>query len=77
MRLYYFNNNNKKTLKEKISDVKKLVHSEPYKEALESVNLRLLDAQEKIFVLCMKAKLYRIVYVLVKVKSESTKKKLN
>lgn len=77
MRLYYFNDNNGKTLKEKISDVKKLVHSEPYKEALKSVNLKLLNTQEKIFVLCMKSKLYRVVYMLVKAKSESTKKKLN
>ncbi len=77
MRLYYFNDNNGKTLKEKISDVKKLVHSEPYKETLKSVNLGLLNIQEKIFVLCMKAKLYRVVYMLVKIKSESTKKKLN
>lgn len=77
MRLYYFHDSNNKSFKEKIDDVRKLANSEPYKKALATVNLSLLNTQEKIFVYCMKMKLYSIVYLLVKAKSESTKRKLN
>ena len=77
MRLYYFHDSNNKSIKEKIADVRKLANSEPYKKALATVNLGLLNTQEKIFVYCMKMKLYSVVYLLVKAKSESTKRKLN
>lgn len=77
LRLYYFNENNKKPLNNKIKDVRELIASEPYKGALQSVKLGLLNTQEKIFVVCMKRRMIWIVYLLVKARSWSTKKKLN
>lgn len=76
MRLYYFHENNTKPLKSKIEEVKKLVASEPYKSALQNVNMKLLSTQEKIFVMCLKMKLYRMVYVLVKARNIRTKSQL-
>ena len=70
MRLFYFNDSNEIPLKDKIKDVRALVESEPYKTALTTVKKNLLSSQEKIFVFFMQRKMYRVVYVLVKVKSE-------
>lgn len=77
MRLYYFHENNTKPLKVKLQEVRKLVESEPYCEALKTVKLSFLNIQEKVFVVCMKAKMFRVVYFLVKAKSGRTKKKLS
>ncbi len=77
MRLYYFHDNNKKALSEKIRDVNSLVNSEPYKSALKDVNIKLLNCQERVFIFLLKLKAFRIVYRLVKIKSRYTQNKLN
>ncbi len=77
MRLYYFHDENKMPMREKIKSLRALIEAEPYKTALKSVDMKLLNTQEKLFAFFLKAKMYRVVYVLVKVKSESTKKKLS
>lgn len=74
MRLYCFHENNTKSLKEKIVDVKKLITSEPYKEALATVDYKLLSIQEKIFVFCVKSRLYLLSYILVRLRSNNTQK---
>ena len=76
MRLYYFHISNPKNFKEKIEDIKTLVSNSYYKKALEDVNMKMLNFQEKIFVKCMKLKLYRVLYILVRLKSAATTKKL-
>lgn len=77
MRLYYFHRNNEKQIGERISDVQKMVNVEPYKSALETVDMSLLNMQEKVFVFFMKYHCYHVVYGLVKAKSDITRKKLS
>ncbi len=77
MRLYYFNDLNPDGKKERIEKVKNLVNSMPYKESLKHVKLSLLSADEKIFVICLKLRLYWLVYLMVKIKSRNKDSRLS
>lgn len=77
MRLYFFNDSNPDGKKERISKAKKLVNGMPYKDALKEVRLSLLSAGEKIFVMCLKLRLYWLIYFMVKVKSRNRDNKLS
>lgn len=77
MRLYYFHSQNKMRIREKIKAVKGLAADEPYCSAFKTVNMKLLSPQERVFVSCMKKRLYVIVYFLVCAKSFKTKQHLS
>ena len=70
MRLYYFHPLNKFSKKEQINEVRKLIISEPYTTALKSIDIKLLSAQEKIFVICLKLGLIGMCRILVLMKSK-------
>ena len=77
MRLYYFHPQNTLSPKKQIEQAKSLTESEPYCSALKQVNMKLLSAQERIFVTCLKNKKYYTCRVLVKIKSGLFSRKLS
>ena len=76
MRLCYFHSSNPSPYKDRVKGLKDLVGSEPYRSALKNVNMGLLSPEEKVFVYCIKLKLYRICSLLVRARSSRTRKKL-
>lgn len=76
LRLFYFHSQNPNTFIQKINNVSELVKTEPYKSALQTVNLNLLSFQERLFVYSIKYKLYVLTYLLVKIKDGLFTKKL-
>jgi glycosyltransferase involved in cell wall biosynthesis len=76
LRLFYFHDNNPKSLREKIKDVALLISREPYKEALATVDASLLSFPEKLFVFSLKYKLFFMCFILVKIKDGLFNKKL-
>lgn len=76
LRLYYFHSQNPKSLREKMKDISLLIDSEPYKEALTSVEPSLLSLPEKLFVFSLKYKLFLLCFILVKIKDGMFNKKL-
>lgn len=77
MRLYYFHSENTASYREQIENVRELVKSEPFNSALKTVKMGLLTSQEKIFVLCLKYKLYGVCRMLVQLRSKYFAKKLS
>jgi hypothetical protein len=75
MRLYYFHPSNEEPYKEKVKKLDELIKSEPFNSALKRVDMSLLSSSEKIFVRCVKIKAYRMLFLLVKLKSGRTRKK--
>ena len=61
----------------KISELKKLAEKPLFKNAIQNVNLQLLSFQEKIFIICLKYHLYRLCFLLVKIKNDMFTKKLS
>lgn len=76
MRLCYFSKNNPDSFKEKVRGINTLANSEPFKTALKEADMGLLNSQEKIFVMCVKLKLYRLASLLVRYKNWKTSKEL-
>lgn len=72
MRLCFFNKNNPDSYKEKVRGLKELINTEPFKTALKKVNMGLLSAQERLFVMCIKLKMYWISSCLVRLKNWKT-----
>ncbi len=77
MRLYFFHADNDKPYKKKIEECKAFVNRPLFKDALNTVDITLLNSQEKVFVYVLKANLYSLVYFLVKVRTAGFRKKLN
>lgn len=76
MRLYCFHEKNPASTQEKLREAARLAQSPPFAAALRTVDLRLLNPQEKLFVLCVRRKLYRVVCLLVMCKSRMTGSRL-
>lgn len=76
MRLCYFNKNNPDSFKTKVQGLEQLVGSEPFKSALSKVEMSNLNFQEKLFVYCVKIKLYWVCSLLVKLKNWKTSREL-
>lgn len=76
LRLYCFHENNPLSKQEKIRQAKRMAASEPFARAIRTVDPGLLNLQEKIFLLCVRKKLFGIVYLLVKARSRATGKRL-
>lgn len=77
MRLYFFNDNNPEPYDEKVKKLSAFINTEPFKTALTEVNIGLLSSQEKLFVICIKNKMYWIASCLVKLKNWKTSKTLS
>ena len=76
MRLAYFHRNNKAPYRERVQELKKLVEKPLFKNSLENVRFDLLSIDEKIFVHCIKWKMYGLCSLLVKAKSGNFRRKL-
>jgi len=76
MRLYFFHENNPLPKKEKIAEVKRLVESEPFASAIKKANSEYLSLQERIFIFCLRKKLYNLCFLLVKVRDKKFSMKL-
>lgn len=76
MRLSYFHEKNNASYKKRVKGLKDLVGNEPYRSALKNVKTNLLNTEEKVFVYCIKLKLYWVCSLLVRARSGRTKKKL-
>lgn len=77
MRLYIFHANNQDSLTQKLHCAKQLSQREIFEDAIANVNLNLLSIPEKIFTVCVKCNCFFLVYLLVKIKSMETRKRLN
>lgn len=64
-----FNKNNNKPYNERIAFLNKKLEEERYKIAINKINYKLLNNQEKIFVFCLKNRLFLIIKILIKVRN--------
>jgi len=76
LRLNLFNRGNGIKFSKKKKEVNALIEQEPFRSALNQVELKLLNRKEKIFVLCLKYRLLTICYLLVCLQNYITKNKL-
>ncbi|MDO5131606.1 MAG: glycosyltransferase [Eubacteriales bacterium] len=77
MRLYCFHENNPAPRREKLRQAARLAASKPFADAVRSVDLRLLNRQERLFVRCVRKKQFGLLYLLVRVKSIATGRRLS
>ena len=75
MRLYFFHPLNAVSSREKIKEARRLAESPLYAEALRKVDLRRLNRQERFFTRCLKRRQYRLLYLLVRVRSAVNEKR--
>ena len=76
MRLCYFNKNNEDPYRVRVAELEELTKTEPFKSSLAGVDMKLLDKQERLFVYCIKHKLYWLCSCLVKLKNWKTARTL-
>jgi len=77
MRLYFFHENNPLPKKERIAEAKRLVESEPFASAIKKANSKYLSLQERIFIFCLRKKLYNLCFLFVKLRAKKYLKKLS
>lgn len=77
MRLCYFNKNNPEPYNDRVRGLNALANTDPFKTALREVNISLLSSQEKLFVICIKKKLYWAASCLVRLKNWKTSRELS
>lgn len=77
MRLYFFNKENKQSFNNKKNELKEFISNDIFQYALKNVKMNLFSFQERIFVFCIKYKLFFISYVLMSLKNYITNKKLD
>ncbi len=65
MRLYFFHKDNTNSWKEKVKEVNETINNYNIDDAIKNVDWKLLDIKEKIFVICIKYRLYRLCSVLI------------
>lgn len=75
MRLYFFHPQNAVPVREKIREARQLAESPLYAEALRKVDLGRLNTQERFFTRCLKRRQYRLLYLLVRVRSAVNEKR--
>lgn len=66
---YIFNKNNNISYLKKRLIIKKLLSQQPYNEAIQNINYKLLTKQEKVFVFCLKKHLFVALLLMVKIRS--------
>lgn len=66
MRLYFFHNDNKKSWNEKVKEINNTLSEYNIDDAIKNVKWTLLNTKEKMFVICVRFRLYRLCLLLIK-----------
>lgn len=66
---YYFHPANTKTWKQITNELNALLEKEPYCSALQAIDTKLLNNQERIFVSCLKNRRWKLLRLLVKARN--------
>lgn len=76
MRLYYFHPSCPLKYRQGVAEIKRIICMPIFQHALDNIDYKKLNWQEKLFVTCIKLHAFRALHILVNMKNSDTRRKI-